>query len=294
MCQNGSTINAELYISENCDVPMMALFIIQCSGIGLSVLAFIVSAIMLLVRWDIIMRKKIAPKIFSVWSCFQHLVMTVRPSVMIILHSYAWQNLWHLYIINMSAYLGAGTVILFVYIQVKLVKNSELRKQQKKIYKHFIRFLYTLPIIQLVLYGLAPIGFYLSFYSSSMAFWVPTLVIVILIIPPLTIYGLISYCRIRKMQDESYRPLGQRILIMVIVCTILGSAVGVVAVLSFFPVSFNWIIVEMTWNFYTLFNFILFNLVTKEQIKNKINKITSGSRQSETPTTKYSTNSTIN
>lgn len=220
MCDNGYTNYAELYQSQNCDIPETVLYIIHVIGLGLSILTFCMTLLILALRWKIILeKKKIYPKIFVFWSCIQNLVMGIRPLINIVLDSYAWQNLWHLYLINMTAYTAACTVILFVYIELKFLKKADLKKGQK--IHAYIHTLYALPVLQLIFYALSPLGSYYGIYDTNVAFWMPTLVIALLIIPPLTIASWFIFVKIKNKQKKVYQNLARRILIMAIVNPVL-------------------------------------------------------------------------
>ena len=102
-----------------------------------------------------------------------------------------------LYIVNISATTAAGTIILFVYLEITLLKLSNFNKTDK-IYDICFYLLYAISVIQFIVYILTPVGTYFEYYSATYAFWFSTVFIVLGIIPFFCIVGSIAYCRIKR------------------------------------------------------------------------------------------------
>lgn len=279
-CSEGYSNVAELYESENCDVPLIALFSLNIISIILSAGSFIISGIVLGCRFRTVRKKKCVPKIFLFWSFLQNLVMLIRPVSILATGSVAWRNLWHLYIDNLSGATGAGVVIFFVYIEMNIIKNSELRKTQHRLKNYVLWFLYALLPFELILYILSPIGHLYGLYSANVTFWAPTFIAALIAIPFLVITGTVVYFRIRKMQADIYAALSKHVLTMVICCSIMGVAVVVLACISFEKLSINWVFIDLVWIMFSVFNCFLFSLISKKQAKYTVSTKTPTSGES--------------
>ena len=284
-CEDNSTIigmtnYSEIYISEKCDIPVIGLLIIEILVIAFGIISFAINGILLIIRWKFIKKKKKHPKIFLFWSCIANLLVIIRPIVVLATGSYAWHNLWHLYLVNISAFIGASVVIYFVYIEINIIKNSELKKTKYSLTKYQVRAVFILPIPTFIMYILTPIGSYYGLYSASVAYLIPTLTIVLVIIPYLCISGLKIYFKIHEMVQTHYQKISRHILNTVIFCTILGTGVAAVSILGILNFKYSWVLLVMPWLLFVPFNTFIFSLILRKPVKYRSNEEKSTTRSS--------------
>lgn len=276
-CSDGWHNIDEFSIIENCVIPYIGEILLKILVIILCGSYFSAETIIYIFRYNILSSKKLINKILLIWIILNNLLMMIRPILGLFSIEYKSINYISIAIlIGISGASSAGIVILFVYIQVRLLERASMKstKLNNILFRKRAIILGTIGLIQAIIFIFGPLLYYFGKYIKLYhSFWFPVMLIDCFIIPYFCILGLIIFFKLKNMIQETYNNLAISILIMIIICTILGiftNAVSLYAMIG--NHEYDWILIELCWIADVTFNIILFSNLSKNKKKKIIQK----------------------
>ena len=262
-CPSGWDNKSEFFYLTSCAIDINVLWAFRIACIAVSSLCFLGSCISLIAHWGYFKQKKPPTKLLIISSCIQPLIMTVRPIISLTTGLTSVDNLGVLFTTSFAACMAACVVCLFVYIEVGVIRNSELRKTNAGLHKGNIIAIKVISATQVLLFLVFPF----VQIRPSYAFWIPVVCIVLVIIPYFLIMGGIVYHKIAGMQGDVYKRLRIHLLYTLIVCGILGLTVCVFSFIMLSEIPIAWIGTELVWTCASVFMTVVFALFIRKQEK---------------------------
>lgn len=256
-CPLGWTRQSELSHLSECDVPLLGVLILKIAVIGVASVVFFSELLLLACRYSHVMKKGIPTRILLFWSMLQNLPIISRPALGLGLGIVPETSLWLAFITHISAALAAGIVILFLYIQIKLLAKSAMGKTNW-LYSNKKKILIVLGTLQAVLFVVGPLISYFLPVTLYIMFWIPVIVVVFTVIPYFCTLGIIIYHKISNMQNNAGG--GRRLLVLVFLCTGLSLFTGVVGIYLLIVNTYEWALFELCWLSDAVFNAIFFTI----------------------------------
>jgi hypothetical protein len=253
-------------------------------------LILILEMIIIKIRWEDIMGKKMIPKILIFWAMSENIIMILRPMIGLFIKSRAVNNFGMMFITYISAPTVAGLAIMFVYFQINLIYNSSMIKTKDWGYESRKIILLVIFILQFVLFVGGGLLAHFSIIKHTQGFWTPVIIVDFTIIPYFCILGIIIYRKISHMEKDNYKKLAKQILFTVIFCSALGIFTGSVGILAWQGTyNFEWVLIEACWISAILFSGFIFTMMARRK---KVGSIII--TQDTSKSNKVSTDSTIN
>lgn len=266
-CPEGWTKQSELSIVDGCIVPIAGVFGLKISLVSLALTVFLVKLILLGCRWNEILQKEKTTIILLIWLVVNKLVIAARPLVGLISGLYPENNLGLAFMNNASGVSAAGIVILFIYIQVKVLAKSAMGKTNW-LYSNKKIILIILGAVQAFLFLLGPFLSYFLSVPLYKLFWGVVVVIDFTVIPYFCTLGIMIYRKIaNSVQKDVKKSVGRRLLITVILCSVLGFSTGAIGVFSIIINRYEWALVELAWMADTVFDIIFFAMFIRNKSK---------------------------
>lgn len=261
-CELGWTRQSELSILPECDVSIMGVFILKFLVIALGLCLFLVEIITFVCNFSITTKKRKPTIILLVWVMIQNFLMIARPSLGLLLGIAPANTLWLAFVTHISALLAAGIVILFIYIQIKILAKSAMGKEHW-LYSNKKPILIILGCVQAVCFLIGPVISYYVGVPLYLMFWIPVIIVDFTLIPYFCSLGIILYIKIIHMQREDKKVIAKRLITSIIFCSVLGIFTGAVGIYSVIINTHEWVLMELCWLSDLVFNAIFFFLFVR-------------------------------
>ena len=261
-CPSDWTKQSELSILTNCDIPIIGVLALKLTVIGLAFLILLVELIIWGYNYHSIKGKGNPTLILLIWTVAQNLIMSLRPMVGLSAGITPRTTLWLAFLTHISAASAAGIVILFIYIQVKILAKSAMGKTNW-LYSNKKIILTVLGFVQAILFLLGPFGSHFLNLPLYQMFWIPVVIIDFTVIPYFCVLGILIYHKISHMQRDDSKATGRRLLLTVLLCSVLGLFTGAVGIYASIANTYEWALIELCWLADIVFNAIFFGMFVR-------------------------------
>ena len=270
ICDIGWTSISEFYVSNKCNVNILwdlILRIISCCIGGIFMLGQI---IILIRRQKIFRKKKMLSRVVLVMSIIQNLIMIIRPLLGILTGWRSSTNLIIEFITHISAASLTVNIIIFIYIEARLIYKSSMIKHQMFVVKHRKKILTVMSVITTMLYLIGPlITFYTSYLNHYLVFWIVIVFTKFTVVSYFCFLGVNVYLIIK--QEDRFKELARHIIIAISICSIMGILTVTIGILSCTgTVSIDWILIEIYWDSDIISNTAIFSILIQHRKKNMI------------------------
>lgn len=240
----------EFVISDDCVVPVVATQIADVITV-LSVVASIISMVILLFVHNT-KRPSINRGIIG-WTVIEQFFMMIRPSLSLM----GWHptTFWVTMVVHASTAMMCSVLLLFMYIELKLLLRGSLKSRGRSL-RSTQCVIGTMIGVEATLFMVSPVVCATVGLPGNVAFWVPVIVIDFTAIPYFSFLGISIHRKISRL--EQHKKTSQRLLTVMIVCSVLGAFTGCAGVVAVVVDQVDWIIVRLCWLAAIAFNQLIF------------------------------------
>jgi len=261
-CPLGWTRQSELSKLSECDVPILGVTILKLSVPVLAAFIFFIECILFSCRFSSIMKKGKSTIILVCWVILQNLVMSLRPIIGVTMGIVPASSLWFAFVTHISTIFAAGIVVLFIYIQIKILAKSALGKTNW-LYSNKKIILGLMGSTHSALFLIGPLISNFTGISLHIMFWSTVIAIVFTLIPYFFASGVILYHKIMHIRRDDNKAIARRLLVTIILCSGLSLFTGAVGLYSIFVNTYEWALIELCWIADLVFNAIFFLLFSR-------------------------------
>jgi hypothetical protein len=277
VCPAGWTTRSELSTLDGCNVPILGTTILKLGVAILAAIALVIEISVFGRQYFDVVKKNRSTLTLLIWTIIQNIIMAMRPVLGYSLNMVPATTLWLAFITHVSAALAAGIVVLFIFIQIKILAKSAMGKTNW-LYRHKKLILIILGTLQAVLFVIGPFIAYGAGISLHLMFWSPVIIVDFTIIPYFCTLGIMLYIKITKMKTNNKKK-ANRLITSIVLCSVLGLFTGVVGIYSVMVNTYEWALIELCWLADIVFNVIFFFLFAKtKSSKMRSTVVTTGSR----------------
>lgn len=260
-CPDSRTNYSQFVVYDSCYVSTTSSLILNIILSSLCLLTFFFEIGLLLFRWS---KKPIFVIILNIWILLHTFIVLINPLVNISQSIYPSTSLALQYAVHLCAASAAGIVILFLYIELRIIRKSKMKRERSR--RDFITMI-LLGITQFILFVITPLLSRWTSMTLPQAFWIPVIIIDFTLIPYFCFTGIVLYLKIERMEQEEYRRVSRRILTIVITCGTIGLFTGIIGIIALVLTSLDWILLPIVWMSDLIFNGIIFYIMTEPSIE---------------------------
>lgn len=163
-------------------------------------------------------------------------------------------------VVHASTAMMCSVLLLFMYIELKLLLRGSLKTRGRSL--RSTQWVIGMMIgVEAALFMVSPVVCAAVGLPGNVAFWVPVIVIDFTAIPYFSFLGISIHKKVSRL--EQHKKTGQRLLIMIIVCSVLGVFTGCAGVVAVIVDQVDWIIVRLCWLAAIIFNQLIFNSLVR-------------------------------
>lgn len=268
-CPSKFTRYSEFVILESCSIPIVGNIILKSVIVLLAGIILFLEIFCVFCRYHDMCKKSMPHKMLLMWTLIQNPIMMIRPLINLLWNIYSINHIWMAFLSHLAAASAAGIGILFLYIELKIIRKGSIKKYSSIKYPQIILTIIT--ITQFMLFLIGPILVYYTDIKAHHAFWVPLIAVDFTVIPYFSYLGISIYRKILKMVNDDYYALSTQILITVLICGIIGVVTGVMGIVCCFYSEIEWVIIDLCWIGGVVFNGVIFTLLSRQPVRQPIN-----------------------